>query len=131
MRAWRDLPTLRHVERFDAWLYRLLIRACTDSGRDRRHWQAGLVLLPREPAVGDASRALADRDQLDRGLQRLPTEQRTLLVLRYCAMEALRAGQPARYGHRGCHDQRPVPVQRPDRAGFTVSSEPLSDRQTF
>ena len=30
-------------------------------------------------------RALADRGQLDRGLQRLPTEQRTLLVLRYYA----------------------------------------------
>ncbi len=83
MRAWRDLPTLRDVDRFDAWLYRLLVRACTDAGRDRRRWQAGLVLMPREPAVGDASRALADRDQLDRGLQRLPTEQRTLLVLRY------------------------------------------------
>ena len=85
VRAWRDLPMLRDVDRFDAWLYRLLVRACTDAGRDRRRWQAGLVLMPREPAVGDASRALADRDELDRGLQRLPTEQRTLLVLRYYA----------------------------------------------
>ena len=24
VRAWRDLPTLRDAERFDAWLYRLL-----------------------------------------------------------------------------------------------------------
>ena len=25
VRAWRDLPTLRDVERFDAWLYRLVV----------------------------------------------------------------------------------------------------------
>jgi hypothetical protein len=31
VRAWRDLPTLRDVERFDAWLYRLIVNACTTS----------------------------------------------------------------------------------------------------
>ena len=36
VRAWRDLPTLRDVERFDAWLYRLLVRSCADIGRRRR-----------------------------------------------------------------------------------------------
>jgi RNA polymerase sigma-70 factor (ECF subfamily) len=85
VRAWRDLPTLRDVERFDAWLYRLLMRACTDAGRARRRWQAGLTLLHAEPVTGDRSREVADRDELDRGLRRLPIEQRTLLVLRFYA----------------------------------------------
>ena len=33
VRAWRDLPTLRDPAKFDAWLYRLLINACTDEIR--------------------------------------------------------------------------------------------------
>ena len=32
VRAWRDLPTLRDIERFDAWLYRLIVHACADAG---------------------------------------------------------------------------------------------------
>ena len=38
VRAWRDLPTLRSPDRFDAWLHRLLVRACIDEARRlRRH----------------------------------------------------------------------------------------------
>ena len=38
VRAWRDLPTLRSPDRFDAWLHRLLYRACIDEARRlRRH----------------------------------------------------------------------------------------------
>jgi RNA polymerase sigma-70 factor (ECF subfamily) len=40
VRAWRDLPALRDVERFDAWLYRVIVRACTDTARHRRRWRA-------------------------------------------------------------------------------------------
>src|SRR6478609_9477315 len=36
VRAWRDLPTLRDVERFDAWLHRLTVNACLDLARRRR-----------------------------------------------------------------------------------------------
>ncbi len=36
--AWRDLPTLRDPDRFDAWLHRLLVNACIDEiRRIRRH----------------------------------------------------------------------------------------------
>ncbi len=35
--AWRDLPGLRDPDRFDAWLHRLVVRAClTEAKRDRR-----------------------------------------------------------------------------------------------
>src|SRR5207344_399019 len=35
-RAWRDLPGLRDPDRFDAWLRRLLVRACIDEFRRAR-----------------------------------------------------------------------------------------------
>src|ERR1044072_4108077 len=34
--AWRDLPTLRDVDRFDAWLHRLLLDAPPVAGRPAR-----------------------------------------------------------------------------------------------
>ena len=38
VRAWRDLPTLRDPDRFDAWLHRLTVNACIDEIRRlRRH----------------------------------------------------------------------------------------------
>ncbi len=83
VRAWRDLSTLRDVERFDAWLYRLLVRACADIGRHRRRWRTELTVLPSELAEPDRSSELADRDQLERGLRRLNEAQRAILVLHF------------------------------------------------
>ncbi len=83
VRAWRDLPTLRDVERFDAWLYRLIVRASADIGRHRRRWRAEVTMLPKEPSEPDLTSALADRDQLERGLRRLTVPQQTILVLTF------------------------------------------------
>jgi RNA polymerase sigma-70 factor (ECF subfamily) len=83
VRAWRDLPSLRDVERFDAWLYRLLVRSCADVGRHRRRWRAEITVLRTEPAESDRASELADRDQLERGLRRLNDAQRTILVLHF------------------------------------------------
>jgi RNA polymerase sigma-70 factor (ECF subfamily) len=83
VRAWRDLPSLRDVERFDAWLYRLIVRACADVGRDRRRWRAEIKVLPKEPAEPDRAPELADRDQLERGLRRLNGAQRAILILTF------------------------------------------------
>ena len=83
VRAWRDLPTLRDVERFDAWLYRLIVRASADIGRHRRRWRAEVTMLPKEPSEPDGVSALADRDQLERGLRRLTVAQQTILVLHF------------------------------------------------
>ena len=76
VRAWRDLPTLRDVERFDAWLYRLIVRASADVGRHRRRWRAEITILPSEPAEPDRTSELADRDQLERALRRVSDDQR-------------------------------------------------------
>ncbi len=83
VRAWRDLPTLRDVERFDAWLYRLIVRASADIGRHRRRWRTEVTMLPHEPSEPDQTSALADRDQLERGLRRLTDAQQTILVLHF------------------------------------------------
>ena len=83
VRAWRDLPTLRDVERFDAWLYRIVVRSCADIGRRRRRWRSELSVVPIEPAEPDRATELADRDQLERGLRRLSDAQRTILILHF------------------------------------------------
>jgi RNA polymerase sigma-70 factor (ECF subfamily) len=83
VRAWTGLPRLRDAERFDAWLYRLVVRSCADVGRSRRRWRSEVTLLPRESAEPDGSSGLADRDQLERGLRRLNDAQRTILVLHF------------------------------------------------
>ncbi len=38
--AWRDLATLRDPDRFDAWLYRIVVHACYVEGRSQRRWTA-------------------------------------------------------------------------------------------
>ena len=83
IRAWRDLPSLRDLDRFDAWLYRLIVRACADIGRHRRRWRAEITVVQTEPAQGDRAAELADRDQLERGLRRLSSAQQAILVLHF------------------------------------------------
>ena len=36
IRTWQQLPRLRDVDKFDAWLHRLLVNSCADQGRKRR-----------------------------------------------------------------------------------------------
>jgi RNA polymerase sigma-70 factor (ECF subfamily) len=80
---WRDLPRLRDPARFDAWSYRLLVRACYAEGRRVRAWAPNLRILPVEPTgAGDLS-GVVDRDQLERGFRRLSIEHRTVVVLHH------------------------------------------------
>jgi RNA polymerase sigma-70 factor, ECF subfamily len=81
---WRDLPQLREPANFDAWSYRLLVRACYAEGRRTRHWAPNLRVLPVEEAVGpDSSSRVADRDQLERGFRRLSIDHRAVVVLHH------------------------------------------------
>ena len=84
VRVWRDLPSLRDPDLFDAWLRRLLVNSCRDEGRRHRRRRPEVTLLPsHEPAIGDSSAGLADRDAIERGFRRLTPEHRTVIVLHY------------------------------------------------
>ena len=87
--AWRYLPSLRDPDRFEAWLYRLLVNAC------RTQFRAGRRFSVVEIDVADANRggigsvgvdpgiAVADRDQLERGFRRLAADERAIVILRF------------------------------------------------
>jgi RNA polymerase sigma-70 factor (ECF subfamily) len=81
---WRDLPRLRDPARFEAWSYRLLVRACYAEGRKERRWAPNLRLLPAdEPTKGDGMGAVVDRDQLERGFRRLSIDHRAVVVMHH------------------------------------------------
>jgi RNA polymerase sigma-70 factor (ECF subfamily) len=83
--AWRDLSALRDPERFDAWVYRVLIRAChNEARRDRRRQTVEIRELPVDvPAAGDELPSFVDRDQLERGFRRLGVDERAIVVLHH------------------------------------------------
>ena len=100
---WRDLPQLRDPARFDAWSYRLLARACyAEAGKSRRQ-TPNLRLLPAdEPLAAESLGMVVDRDQIERGFQRLSLD-RVRVALRYRAqrLPSLRSfvlPSPARMG---------------------------------
>jgi len=84
--AWRDLSALRDPDRFDAWLHRLLVRACYREIRRGRHrWTIEVDVDGHESVDTDTDVGIdiADRDQLERGFRRLDADQRMVLVLHY------------------------------------------------
>ena len=82
--AWRQLPTLRDPDRFEAWVRRLLVHACYAEARRRRTWAANVRVLPVDgPAAPDMLVSVADRDALDRAFRRLTIEQRAVFVLHH------------------------------------------------
>ena len=83
VRAWQQLPSLRDPDRFDAWLYRLVVNACADQGRQLRRWSNQVRPLPMNDSISDDTGSVADRDQLDRAFTRLKPEQRAVVVLHH------------------------------------------------
>jgi RNA polymerase sigma-70 factor (ECF subfamily) len=84
VRCWRNLPSLRDVERFDAWLNRLFLNACRDQLRHARRRSIEVELSETLPnAVPDMQSLTADRDQVERGVSRLDPDHRIVIVLHY------------------------------------------------
>ena len=80
--AWRNLPRLRDPDRFEAWIYRLLVNACFSEARRERRHSGNLRLLPQdEPMEPDQASRIAAQDQLDRAFRQLSLEHRTVVVL--------------------------------------------------
>ncbi len=81
---WRDLPQLRDSARFEAWSYRILVRACYAEGRKERRWAPNLRLLPADEPTGvDGLNSVIDRDQLESGFRRLSIDHRAVVVLHH------------------------------------------------
>jgi RNA polymerase sigma-70 factor (ECF subfamily) len=83
VRCWRQLPKLRDIERFDAWLYRILMHAIADEFARRRRFQATIQSVRMEPSTPDGTRDRADRDELEQGFRRLSVEHRSIIVLHH------------------------------------------------
>lgn len=84
VRAWRDLPTLRDPDRFDAWLRRLLVHSCMDVLRRVRRWSIEVELTEAyHPDEGDLATAVANRDAIERAFRTLDADLRAIVVLHY------------------------------------------------
>ena len=83
--AWRKLPALREPERFEAWLYRLVVNACRDEVR-RRPWEVHApVPLTWAIDATEPERQVDDRDRLERAFRRLSFDHRAVIVLHHHA----------------------------------------------
>jgi RNA polymerase sigma-70 factor (ECF subfamily) len=85
LQAWLDLRGLRDPERFDAWIHRLLVRACYRAAKRHRSSEVvEIALTSRADSTSpDAQHELAIRDQLERGFRRLSPDQRAVIVLHH------------------------------------------------
>ena len=84
VQIWRELPSLRDPDRFEAWTYRLIVRFChVDSRRARRKGVREIRMDESTPAASDAFADADLRDQLDRALARLSLDHRTVVVLHH------------------------------------------------
>jgi RNA polymerase sigma-70 factor (ECF subfamily) len=82
--AWRDIATLRDPDRYEAWIRRLLVRACyREARKERQRNRMEIHVEAIDVPIPDHASDVADRDEIDRGFRRLDPEQRALLVLRY------------------------------------------------
>jgi RNA polymerase sigma-70 factor (ECF subfamily) len=82
--AWRNIQGLRDPDRFDAWLHRLLINACHREARRTRARGTREVHVPTlDVSELDETGRLLDRDQLDRGFERLDVDHRAVIVMYY------------------------------------------------
>jgi RNA polymerase sigma factor (sigma-70 family) len=85
VRAWQDIRGLRDPDRFDAWLHRLLVRACyrvAARQRQRARIEVDVVDVSRPEPTNLASE-VETRDLLARGFERLTADQRTVIVLHH------------------------------------------------
>ena len=81
---WRRFDRLSDPGKFEGWSYRLLVHACYAEAKRKPRWAPGLDMQASDqPLVGDAFGVVVDRDQLERGFERLSVDQRAVVVLHY------------------------------------------------
>jgi len=81
---WRDLPTLRDPDRFEAWTYRIVVRQCRAESRRERRMRVDLVdISDSMAAADDAIAGVHARDELGRAFDSLSQDHRTVVVLHH------------------------------------------------
>ena len=81
---WRELPSLRDPDRFEAWTYRIVVRFCLqESRRARRTGVREIRIDDTEPTRSDAFADSDLRDQVDRALSELSPDHRAVVVLHH------------------------------------------------
>ena len=86
--AWRELPRLRDLDRFDAWLQRVAINSCRMALRARgrrriREIPMAEMNLAQERALGAAAPGRADGEILRAAIRHLSLDQRAILTLHH------------------------------------------------
>jgi RNA polymerase sigma-70 factor (ECF subfamily) len=81
--AWRLLPRLRDPERFDGWLYKILVSCAYAEAKRNRRYAAHVEDLTREPAAGDEADERAQRELIEHAFGVLTPAHRAIVVLHY------------------------------------------------
>jgi RNA polymerase sigma-70 factor, ECF subfamily len=82
--AWLHIRAVREPDRFDAWLYRLTVRASHLEARRRKGGLIELVAGGVDPAdARDDLRTVDVRDRVERGFRRLKPDERAVLVVHH------------------------------------------------
>ena len=83
--AWRELPSLRDVDRFDAWLRRILVHACYAEAQATTHAGPPTSASCRSTDRTGATtwRPSFERDRLERAFRRVSPEQSAIFVLHH------------------------------------------------
>jgi RNA polymerase sigma-70 factor (ECF subfamily) len=92
--AWRDLPNLRQVDRFEVWLRRIVINRSRNAlrSRGRRPTQRleGMTVGETASRLPDFRDAVHERDALDAAFEGLSADHRAAVVLHYGAELSIR-----------------------------------------
>ena len=85
IKAWRRLPQLRDPDRFDAWLYRILVMACYAEANQARRFTGHVRSLRPDEVEGDFAAQFADREALEQAFVSLTPAHRAVVVLHHFA----------------------------------------------
>ena len=123
--AWRELPTLRDPERFDAWLQRLLVNASYAEARRWKAWNANVRILRVDGPAGPDEIAVRRRPRPARA--RLSTAPaRPAGDLGFQALPGFDADRDRRPARRS-RSERPGPDSTMPTERCARPSRPMSD----
>jgi RNA polymerase sigma-70 factor (ECF subfamily) len=78
--AWKSLGSLRDVERFDAWLYRITLNSARMVARKRRGIRELQLTEDPSPSSRAVDSSAMGQPDFDRAFDKLPVDQRALLL---------------------------------------------------